>query len=451
MPGHKSHTNTGLAAVAVLMCLCCGVSFTQSSATPSPIEDSQAPDMFVAGNTDDSSIHSDGSASEDTSNTITTAPDENDGQDSTDTASSDTASDTQSSAASTEVSPEASQGAWTPVGSSWYFMVNGEGYKGWLTDTDGHRYYFDENGVMQTGWLDLDGQRYYLNADGVAQTGDVTIDGQLYHFDAAGVLQGEGSTEDTSDEPLIFYMNTASADNNAAEAAVTLEPTADSQTAETKNSPDITEAAVTPAPTKTPKPKGIIALTFDDGPSDFTDRLLDCLEANNAKATFFLVGQEIEYFPEPLSRMEALGCEIGNHSYDHTDLATLSAEDVSSQISSTDQEIQDLVGHKATLVRPPYGSFNDTVAQIAERPLILWSVDTLDWETQNADSIVQNVMADAQDGAVILMHDIFKESVDAAELFIPQLIQEGYQLVTISELAAAKGITLENGTSYGSF
>lgn len=101
MPGHKSHTNTGLAAVAVLMCLCCGVSFTQSSATPSPIEDSQAPDMFVAGNTDDSSIHSDGSASEDTSNTITTAPGENDGQDST-----DTASDTQSSTASTVVSPE---------------------------------------------------------------------------------------------------------------------------------------------------------------------------------------------------------------------------------------------------------------------------------------------------------------------------------------------------------
>lgn len=81
----------------------------------------------------------------------------------------------------------------------------------------------------------------------------------------------------------------------------------------------------------------------------------------------------------------------------------------------------------------------------------MWSVDTLDWETQNADSTVQNVMDNASDGQIILMHDIFKESVDAAEIFIPQLLREGYQLVTVSELAAAKGITLENGTAYGSF
>ena len=195
----------------------------------------------------------------------------------------------------------------------------------------------------------------------------------------------------------------------------------------------------------------MIALTFDDGPSDFTDRLLDCLEANNVKATFFLAGQEVEYFQEPVTRMEELGCELGNHSYDHPDLATLSADDVSSQLSRTDQLIKDLTGHIATVVRPPYGSFNDTVAGIAARPLILWSVDTLDWETQNVDATVQNVMDNAADGQIILMHDIFKESVDAAEIFIPQLLQEGYQLVTVSELAAARGIALENGVSYGSF
>ena len=101
--------------------------------------------------------------------------------------------------------------------------------------------------------------------------------------------------------------------------------------------------------------------------------------------------------------MEELGCEIGNHSFDHADLATHSAEDVTSQLSRTDEEIQNLVGHSATVVRPPYGSFNDTVAGIAARPLIMWSVDTLDWETQNADSTVQNVMDNAQDGAIILI------------------------------------------------
>ena len=423
MPGHKPRTNKGLAIAAVLMCLACGVSFTQSSASHSPITDTQIPDMFVAGNTDDSQIQSGGAAAEN-------------------------------------------------------FMVNGEGYKGWLTDTDGHRYYFNDKGVMQTGWLELDGKRYYLNADGVLQTGDVTIDGKIYHFGADGAQQGEPTTaDDSSNQDLVFYMNTTSdssnADNLTASATGASTPAAEADISSDRNEDSrkassevddpseassaasevspVPEASVTSEPTVSPEPKGMIALTFDDGPSDFTDRLLDCLEANNVKATFFLAGQEVEYFQEPVKRMEELGCEIGNHSYDHPDLTTLSADDAASQLSRTDQLIQDLTGHIATVVRPPYGSYNDTVAETAARPLILWSVDTLDWETQNADSTVQNVMDNASDGQIILMHDIFKESVDAAEIFIPQLLQEGYQLVTVSELAAAKGITLENGTAYGSF
>ena len=442
MPGHKPRTNKGLAVAAVLMCLACGVTFTQSSASRSPIADTQTPDMFVAGNTDDSQLQSNGVAAETTNTEGETPPGE---AVPTETPvytpspvpdTSDQAQDT-----SFEVSPEASQGVWTPVDSSWYFMINGEGYKGWLTDTDGHRYYFDENGVMRTGWLELDGNRYYFNADGVLQTGDIAIDGEIYHFGADGAQQGDPTAaDDSSDKALVFYMNTAAAS------------TADNLTASVADArASAAEADVSSVPTATPKPKGMIALTFDDGPSDFTDRLLDCLEANNVKATFFLAGQEVEYFQEPVTRMEELGCELGNHSYDHPDLATLSADDVSSQLSRTDQLIKDLTGHIATVVRPPYGSFNDTVAGIAARPLILWSVDTLDWETQNVDSTVQNVMDNAADGQIILMHDIFKESVDAAEIFIPQLLQEGYQLVTVSELAAARGIALENGVSYGSF
>ena len=468
MPGHKPRTNKGLAVAAVLMCLACGVTFTQSSASHSPIADNQTPDMFVAGNTDNSQLQSNGVAAETTNTEGETTPGE---AVPTETPvytpspvpdTSDQAQDT-----SFEVSPEASQGVWTPVDSSWYFMINGEGYKGWLTDTDGHRYYFDENGVMHTGWLELDGNRYYFNADGVLQTGHMTIDGKIYHFGADGAQQGDPTAvDDSSDKALVFYMNTAAAstaDNltasvadaraSAAEADVSSgEDTASDGTDNSQEAPALqTTPTVTPEPTATPKPKGMIALTFDDGPSDFTDRLLDCLEANNVKATFFLAGQEVEYFQEPVTRMEELGCELGNHSYDHPDLATLSADDVSSQLSRTDQLIKDLTGHIATVVRPPYGSFNDTVAGIAARPLILWSVDTLDWETQNVDATVQNVMDNAADGQIILMHDIFKESVDAAEIFIPQLLQEGYQLVTVSELAAARGIALENGVSYGSF
>ena len=463
MPGHKPRTNKGLTVAAVLMCLACGVTFTQSSASHSPIADTQTPDMFVADNTNVSQLPSDGKAAENNNAEGGTAPEE---ITPTETPAADTPTpvpETQDT--SFEVSPEASQGVWTPVDSSWYFMINGEGYKGWLTDTDGHRYYFDENGVMHTGWLELDGNHYYFNADGVLQTGDVTIDGEIYHFGADGAQQGD--PDDSSDTGLVFYMNTASAvstagnltasaaDARASASGADVSSGTENASAGTDSSQEETEVqttpTVTPEPAATPESKGMIALTFDDGPSDFTDRLLDCLEANNVKATFFLAGQEVEYFQKPVTRMEELGCEIGNHSYDHPDLATLSADDVTSQLSRTDQLIEDLTGHIATVVRPPYGSFNDTVAGIAARPLILWSVDTLDWETQNVDSTVQNVMDNAADGQIILMHDIFKESVDAAEIFIPQLIQEGYQLVTISELAAAKGITLENGVSYGSF
>ena len=296
---------------------------------------------------------------------------------------------------------------------------------------------------MQTGWLELDGSRYYLNADGVLQTGDVTIDGEIYHFGADGTQQGDPTAaEDSSEKGLVFYMNTAAADpTSVSENQTASVADASASAAEA----DISGVEVTP----TPEPKGMVALTFDDGPSDFTDRLLDCLEENNVKATFFLCGKEVDYFQEPVKRMEQLGCELGNHTYDHPDLTTLSTDEITSQLSRTDQLIQELTGHIATVVRPPYGSFNDTVAEIAARPLILWSLDTLDWETQNVDSTVQNVMDNVSDGQIILMHDIFKESVDAAEVFIPQLLQEGYQLVTISELAAAKGITLENGVSYG--
>lgn len=215
MPGHKPRTNKGLAIAAVLMCLACGVSFTQSSASHSPITDTQIPDMFVAGNTDDSQIQSGGAAAENTD-----AEEENTPEDviPTETPAADTpAPDTLSgSDTSFEVSPEASQGVWTPVDSNWYFMVNGEGYKGWLTDTDGHRYYFNDKGVMQTGWLELDGKRYYLNADGVLQTGDVTIDGEIYHFGADGAQQSEPTTaDDSSNQDLVFYMNTTSDSSNA--------------------------------------------------------------------------------------------------------------------------------------------------------------------------------------------------------------------------------------------
>ena len=162
-----------------------------------------------------------------------------------------------------------------------------------------------------------------------------------------------------------------------------------------------------------------------------------------------MVGKEIESFPDEVKRMEKLGCELGNHTYSHTDLTTLSSEEISNEIGTVDKLLYDLAGHGATVVRPPYGSINDNVRSTVGTPMMLWSVDTLDWETEDVQKIVDTVMSSAEDGAVILMHDIFKTSVDAAEIIIPKLIKEGYDLVTVHELAEKKGITMEPGTAYG--
>lgn len=149
-----------------------------------------------------------------------------------------------------------------------------------------------------------------------------------------------------------------------------------------------------------------------------------------------MVGTEIASFPDEVKRMKKLGCELGNHTYDHKDLATLSSDEISSEIARVDEQLVNLTGEGASVVRPPYGSVNDTVKSTVGTPMILWSIDTLDWKTQDVESTVEEVMNNVKDGSIILMHDIFSTSVDAAEILIPQLIEEGYQLVTVHELAS---------------
>lgn len=457
MPGHKPRTNKALLFFAVILCILTGGAFTRSSASSPPFSQGIGQDMYVAENPENPFRDpKDGEAE---------APPQAE--------PSPTATPTPRPQPTLEASQEAAAGVWTPSKSSWYFMVNGLALTGWLTDTDGRRYFFDANGIMQTGWLEDQGERYYLNSDGIMQTGDVSIEGKVYRFRQDGVLEGEvSSSEEDSKEPLLFYIPDFSSPDAlpgageepedltspAPEAAGSEAQTAEGNEAETEaDSGAQAEAdngaqAEADSGAQAAKARKKVALTFDDGPSDFTDRLLDCLEANQAKATFFLVGKEVEYFQEPVRRMEALGCEIGNHSYDHTDLTSLSPEEISSQIGRTDQLILELTGHGGTVVRPPYGSVNETVSSVIATPMILWSIDPEDW-VENADpqKIVQSVMEQVTEGSVILMHDIFSTSVDAAELLIPRLIQEGYDLVTIHELAAFYGTDLTEEGIFSSF
>ncbi|MCH5186761.1 MAG: polysaccharide deacetylase family protein [Oscillospiraceae bacterium] len=193
----------------------------------------------------------------------------------------------------------------------------------------------------------------------------------------------------------------------------------------------------------------MVALTFDDGPGPYTEKILNCLVENNAKATFFVVGNRLKTYSGQLKREAELGMEIGCHSWSHANLTTLGASAISSQIKDTNNLVKELTGVYPATLRPPYGSHNAAVRSAAGAPIILWSIDTLDWKTKNADSTYNSVMNNVKDGDIILMHDIHSATADAALRIIPALIERGYQLVTVSELGEYKAGGLGAGQVYG--
>lgn len=198
--------------------------------------------------------------------------------------------------------------------------------------------------------------------------------------------------------------------------------------------------------------KKMIAITFDDGPSrSLTPKFLDLLEQYGAVATFFECGNMLKGNPQYLERMEELGCEIGNHTYSHPNLNSLPQDKVIAQIADTDAIIEEKLGHKATLVRAPYGNSNEKVREVIDRPLIYWTIDTLDWQSRNADAVFNKIVNNSFDGAIILMHSIHEPTYRACVKAIPWLIDNGYQLVTVSEMAECRGYDLESGTVYYSF
>ncbi len=400
MPGGNKRINIFLLLLTVLLCFGCGYLFRQTTAVPSKLED-ETIELFTADDTGELLSHKNETPEEEKSSfQVSPSP----------------SAEPTATPALIKVSPEASRRVWTSSGSSWMFMVNGAPYTGWLTDTDGKRYFFDSNGIMQTGWVEDNGKRYFMDLDGIMQTGFVTTGGKSYELLADGSLKDYQPEKEQKKE-------------------VQKDTKASKQTKTSKEKP-------------AKKEKKYVALTFDDGPSSFTNRLLDCLEKNKAKATFFMVGKEIEYFSDEVKRMKNLGCELGNHTYSHADLTGLSPEDISSEIGAVDNLLMELTGQGASVVRPPYGSVNSTVKSVVGTPMILWSIDTLDWESQDPQKIAEIVRSQAEDGSIILLHDIFSTSVDAAEIFIPEMIKEGYQFVTVHELAEKNGIKLQTGTTY---
>lgn len=188
-----------------------------------------------------------------------------------------------------------------------------------------------------------------------------------------------------------------------------------------------------------------IALTFDDGPSVYTDRLLDILKDNNVKATFFVLGKSAKVQRRTLLRTFKEGHQIGNHSWDHKDLTKLGAGSVQRQIENTNEVIREITGSVPSLLRPPYGAINSTVANSAKMPIILWNVDPLDWKDRDADIVAERI-SKANRNSIILAHDIHKTTIEAIPSVISALKKKGYQLVRVDELFS--GIKLNDGEVY---
>ncbi len=183
--------------------------------------------------------------------------------------------------------------------------------------------------------------------------------------------------------------------------------------------------------------KPMLALTFDDGPSEVTDRILAVLMQYDARATFYVMGNKLAEYSDVLKRTAASGCEIACHTWSHVKLTTVSASTMRSQITRTNDLIKEITGVEVKCLRPPYGNQNATLRSVCKDLGIVitrWEVDTEDWKSRNTNKVYNAIMKGAGNGEIILCHDLYPTTAAAVEKAIPDLIEKGYQLVTVSEL-----------------
>ncbi len=200
------------------------------------------------------------------------------------------------------------------------------------------------------------------------------------------------------------------------------------------------------------KDKKLIAFTFDDGPNNkTTSRLLDGLGEYNAKVTFFVLGSRVENNKEVLKKAYEEGNQIGSHTYNHLNLFLLNDEEILSEVNATNSVVEEVIGVRPNLLRPPYGNINDHIKSLANMHIINWDVDTEDWKLKDRNLIKDKILADAHDGAIVLLHDIYTESVEGALLAMKELEKENYAFVTIEEMVQLRGVNLDYDTTYFNF
>ncbi|MCD8009873.1 MAG: polysaccharide deacetylase family protein [Lachnospiraceae bacterium] len=312
---------------------------------------------------------------------------------------------------------------WVTIdGAKYYFSVKDGAAINGLRKVGGKYYYFTTKGKMKTKWVTIDGAKYYFSAKtGVAVSGLKKISGSYYYFTSKGKMKTGWVTIDGEK----YYF--ASSGKMVRDTRKTIG----------KKLCTFDEDGVLVRSIDTTKP--MVALTYDDGPSIYTDKILSVLKKYDSVATFFVVGDRVSTYSSTVKKAYEMGCEIGNHTYSHATLTRLGTSAIKSQISKTNSAVKKVTGVSPVVMRPPGGSYNSTVRSAVGMPLILWSIDTLDWKTRNASSTISAVVGHVSDGDIVLMHDLYSATATASETIIPQLVKKGYQLVTVSELAECRG------------
>ena len=178
-----------------------------------------------------------------------------------------------------------------------------------------------------------------------------------------------------------------------------------------------------------------IAFTFDDGPHPvWTEKLLDGLKERGIRATFFVIGQSAEEHPELIQRMLEDGNQVGNHTYSHVQLTACKTDQALEEIQKTQEVIYDATGFQPRYIRPPFGSWNEVLQDKTNLQSVLWDVDPYDWKVQNTDIIVQRILEQTEDGSIILLHDVYEESVEAALKVADIFLERGYRFCTVDEI-----------------
>ena len=380
----------------------------------------------------------------------------------------------------------------------WYYYENGEKVKG-FKEIDGHTYYFrKKTGERVKGFRTIDGQKYYfIKKNGHMAKGFLKLSDNKYYFDEKTGVMAKGLTK-VGDHTYHFKKKTGimshgfitiggykyyfkKSNGRMAKGFMTISK--EKYYFSKKNGhmlkgfqkikgkkyyfgkssgkmfkgvhkigKDICTFDKSGALVRTIYGgKKAICLTWDDGPSDNTLTIMNALLDAGGRGTFFVCGNRVDAYSNTLKTNYKAGNQIGNHSWSHPVLSNLSAEGIKNEISSTSNKIKSVTGEAPKICRTPYGINTEFVRNNVNMPIILWSIDTLDWKTRNADSTYNSIMNSARDGAVVLMHDLYSETAAAAVRAIPALVNNGYQLVTVEEMAMLKGVTLKNATVYGNF